>query len=82
MPRPSAGRHDWEFVDFLARTVGVIVVPGSSFYARGGKTRARLNFAKKDSTLEEAVRRLAGADLRARRGSTRRSASTAKAARS
>jgi aminotransferase len=60
-------RDDWKFVDFLAREVGVIGVPGSSFYAGGGKTRVRLNFAKKEETLREAARRLNGADLRARR---------------
>ena len=56
---------DREFVDFLARRVGVLAVPGSSFYARGGgKTRARVNFAKKEETLLEAARRLDAADLR------------------
>jgi aminotransferase len=71
----DAGQLGWKddvaFVDFLARKVGVIGVPGSSFYARGGgKTKIRLNFAKKESTLEEAARRLAVADLSAspRRG--------------
>jgi aspartate/methionine/tyrosine aminotransferase len=58
-------RDDWKFVDFLARRVGVIAVPGSSFYANGGgKTRARLNFAKKEETLREAARRLLEHDLR------------------
>jgi aminotransferase len=65
---PLGWRDDWKFVDFLARRVGVIAVPGSSFYARGGgRTRARLNFAKKDATLRQAVRRLTRADLRAPR---------------
>jgi hypothetical protein len=51
----------------------VIGVPGSSFYARGGgRTKIRLNFAKKESTLEEAARRLGAADLRARRGNSAR----------
>jgi aminotransferase len=61
-------KDDTAFVDFLARKVGVTAVPGSSFYARGGgRTRARFNFAKKESTLREAARRLEGADLRRRR---------------
>jgi aminotransferase len=60
-------RDDWKFVDFLARKIGVIGVPGSSFYAGGGKTRVRLNFAKKEETLREAARRLAVADLRAKK---------------
>jgi aspartate/methionine/tyrosine aminotransferase len=60
--------HAEAFVDFLARKVGVIAVPGSSFYARGGgKTKARFNFAKRDATLRDAALRLAGADLRAGR---------------
>jgi len=72
----DAGRLGWKddtaFVDFLARRVGVIAVPGSSFYARGGgKTKARFNFAKKESTLREAAARLRGSDLRQRRPSTR-----------
>ena len=73
----DAGRLGWTddyaFLDFLARKVGVIGVPGSSFYARGGgKTRIRFNFAKKESTLEEAARRLRGSDLRRRRAPRRR----------
>jgi len=58
-------KDDYAFVDFLARKIGVIAVPGSSFYARGGgKTKARFNFAKKESTLNEASRRLREAQLR------------------
>jgi aminotransferase len=62
-------KDDWHFVNFLARTVGVLAVPGSSFYARrgGGKTRARVNFAKKEETLREAARRLSEHDLEAPR---------------
>jgi aminotransferase len=42
--KPLGWKDDWDFVNFLARTVGVLAVPGSSFYARrgGGKTRARV----------------------------------------
>lgn len=60
-------KDDWKFVDFLARKVGVLAVPGSSFYSRkgGGRTRARVNFAKKEETLREAVRRLAARSLEA-----------------
>jgi aspartate/methionine/tyrosine aminotransferase len=59
-------KDDWDLVNFLARKVGVLAVPGSSFYTRrgGGKTRARLNFAKKEETLLEAVRRLSAKNLR------------------
>src|SRR5438552_13217096 len=58
-------KDDWDFVNFLARTVGILAVPGSSFYGRrgGGKTRARVNFAKKEATLVEAARRLLANDL-------------------
>jgi aminotransferase len=61
-------KDDAAFVDFLARRVGVTAVPGSSFYSRGGgKSRARFNFAKREATLREAVRRLGAKDLRVRR---------------
>jgi aspartate/methionine/tyrosine aminotransferase len=64
---PLGWKDDWAFVDFLAREVGVLAVPGSSFYAgRGAKTRTRVNFAKKEETLLEAARRLDASDLRAR----------------
>lgn len=63
---PLGWRDDRAFVEFLARKVGIIVVPGSSFYAgSGGKTHIRLNFAKKEETLREATRRLLSSDLRA-----------------
>lgn len=59
-------RDDRELAEHMARSVGVLGVPGSSFYSgRGGRTRLRFNFAKKEATLREAARRLAGADLRA-----------------
>jgi aspartate/methionine/tyrosine aminotransferase len=58
-------KDDWTLVNFLARKVGVLAVPGSSFYTRrgGGKTRARVNFAKKEETLLEAARRLSKTSL-------------------
>ncbi len=65
--RELGWKDDWELVEFLARKVGVVAVPGSSFYRRGGRTRARFNFAKKEETLREAARRLAGRSLRAPR---------------
>jgi aminotransferase len=57
-------RQDWSldraFAEFMAREVGVAVVPGSSFYSghSGGTTRVRFNFAKQAHTLREAARRL------------------------
>jgi aminotransferase len=82
--RDLGWRDDRAFVDFLIRKVGVVAVPGSSFYAGGGgRTRARFNFAKKEETLREAARRLGKSDLRApsspRRSSIRSRSSLAAA---
>jgi aspartate/methionine/tyrosine aminotransferase len=51
---------DRAFAEYIAREIGVAVVPGSSFYAgdEGGTSRVRLNFSKRESTLQEAARRL------------------------
>jgi len=51
---------DRAFAEYTARELGVAVVPGSSFYAGDyqGASRVRLNFAKQESTLGEAARRL------------------------
>jgi aminotransferase len=51
---------DRAFAEYMAREIGVAVVPGSSFYAgRGqGTSRVRFNFAKLESTMQEAVGRL------------------------
>ena len=62
---PLGWDDDWKFLDFLARRVGVIAVPGSSFYRKGrGRTKLRFNFAKRDVTLDDAAGRLARWDLR------------------
>ena len=51
---------DRAFAEYLAREIGVAVVPGSSFYASGnqGHSRIRFNFAKQESTMKEAAQRL------------------------
>ncbi|MGH2400582.1 MAG: pyridoxal phosphate-dependent aminotransferase, partial [bacterium] len=51
---------DRAFAEYMARVVGVAVVPGSSFYMNDsqGTTRVRFNFAKAAPTLHEAARRL------------------------
>ena len=53
---------DLAFCEVLARDVGVGAVPGSSFFKEPVNHLARLHFAKKDDTLNEALNRLA--DLR------------------
>jgi aspartate/methionine/tyrosine aminotransferase len=53
---------DVAFARHLVEKVGVAVVPGSSFYndPRDGRGQVRFAFCKKDATLDEAERRLAG----------------------
>ena len=53
---------DVAFARYLVKEIGVAAVPGSSFYrdASLGRTKLRFCFCKKDETLEEAARRLAG----------------------
>jgi aspartate/methionine/tyrosine aminotransferase len=56
-------RPEWSldrtFAEYMAREIGVAVVPGSSFYFQGGgETSVRFNFAKKEGTLLEAAQRL------------------------
>ena len=53
---------DLEFCEVLARDVGVGAVPGSSFFREPVNHLIRLHFAKKDETLEEALRRLSEID--------------------
>jgi aminotransferase len=52
---------DRNFAEYMARNIGVAVVPGSSFYfnPNGGGSSVRFNFAKIEKTLKEASRRLA-----------------------
>jgi len=62
--RDKYSRESWTddraFAEYLAREIGVAVVPGNSFYmgADKGKSQVRFNFAKKESTLQQAVERL------------------------
>jgi aspartate/methionine/tyrosine aminotransferase len=52
---------DVAFAQFLVETVGVAVVPGSSFYGNpvDGASQVRFTFCKKESTLAAAEERLA-----------------------
>ncbi|MDD1694471.1 MAG: aminotransferase class I/II-fold pyridoxal phosphate-dependent enzyme [Methanoregula sp.] len=58
----SFGMSDTEFARHLVETTGVAAVPGSSFYDKGGETKLRFTFSKKDETLIEACRRLENAE--------------------
>ncbi len=49
---------DYEFCIWLARTIGVAAVPGSSFFRENINNYIRLHFAKKEETLKEALKRL------------------------
>lgn len=57
-------QHGWSkdrvFAEFMAREVGVAVVPGSSFYHgdNSGTSTVRFNFAKQEDTLRKALRRI------------------------
>lgn len=49
---------DYEFCIWLARTIGVAAVPGSSFFRENVNNYIRLHFAKTEETLKEALKRL------------------------
>ena len=51
-------KDDTAFCEWMAAEVGVAGVPGSSFFKEKTSPLVRFHFAKKDETLEEAVRRL------------------------
>ena len=49
---------DLEFCELMAEKVGVAAVPGSSFFREPVNDFVRFHFAKKESTLDEALDRL------------------------
>ena len=49
---------DLEFCEWMIRTIGVAAVPGSSFFKEDVRNLIRLHFAREESTLDEALRRL------------------------
>ncbi len=51
--------NDTAFCEWLAREVGVAAVPGSSFFREPVHHLIRFHFAKQESTLREAISRLA-----------------------
>ena len=52
------GISDLEFCEWMIRNIGVAAVPGSSFFREPVNHLIRLHFARQQSTLEEALRRL------------------------
>ena len=52
------GISDLEFCEWMIRKIGVAAVPGSSFFREPVNHLIRLHFARQQSTLEEALRRL------------------------
>jgi L-glutamine---4-(methylsulfanyl)-2-oxobutanoate aminotransferase len=52
-------KDDTAFCEWLAREVGVAAVPGSSFFHEPVNHLIRFHFAKRENTIQEAVRRLA-----------------------
>ena len=59
-PYMKKGQTDVEFCEEMARKVGVGAVPGTSFFSEKGINNiVRLHFAKLDTTLNEALERLA-----------------------
>ncbi len=58
--RFQAETKDMRFAKFLVETIGVAVVPGSSFYnnAHDGASQVRFTFCKKEETLAAAEERL------------------------
>lgn len=53
-----AGFTDLEFCEWMIREIGVAAVPGSSFFREPVNNLIRLHFARKQSTLTEAINRL------------------------
>ena len=58
LPR-FAGWTDLQFCEWMIREIGVAAVPGSSFFKEPVNHLIRLHFAKDQSALDEALRRLA-----------------------
>lgn len=52
------GMDDLAFCEWMVKEIGVAAVPGSSFFKEGGSQYIRLHFARKQSTLDEAISRL------------------------
>ena len=53
-------KDDVRFCEWLAQYIGIGAVPGSSFFQDASSRYIRLHFAKQDSVLQEALKRLEG----------------------
>lgn len=53
-----AGFTDLEFCEWMVKNIGVAAVPGSSFFKEPVSNLIRLHFAREQSTLDEALKRL------------------------
>lgn len=53
-----AGFTDLQFCEWVIQHIGVAAVPGSSFFRESVNHYIRFRFAREQSTLEEATRRL------------------------
>lgn len=53
-----SGYTDMEFCEWMIKNIGVAAVPGSSFFREPVNNLIRLHFARQQSTLEEALKRL------------------------
>lgn len=53
-----AGWSDYQFCEWMIKTVGVAAVPGSSFFREKVNHLIRLHFAREEATLDEALARL------------------------
>jgi aspartate/methionine/tyrosine aminotransferase len=54
------GFSDLDFCVWMAEHIGVAAVPGSSFLKEGDSRLIRLHFARSESSLNEALKRLGG----------------------
>ncbi|MBR1456740.1 MAG: pyridoxal phosphate-dependent aminotransferase [Oscillospiraceae bacterium] len=52
------GWTDLAFCEWMTREIGVAAVPGSSFFKEDVRNLIRLHFAREESTMDEALRRL------------------------
>ncbi len=59
---------DTAFCKWMAKEVGVAVVPGSSFFRENVRHLVRFHFAKKIETLEDALQKLSTLRSKAKRG--------------